>query len=286
MTVRIPVGLVVPVYDEVEQVEEFVPALVDFVASLHPGSELIVVDDGSADGTADRVHGLLEGQPGARILRRAHQGKGAAVAAGIKVADAPLIAYCDLDLSTPLADLARICAAADRAPVLAVGSRDLAGSTILRPEGHVREALGRVYNRLIQAAVAPGVVDTQCGAKAASADVWRTLLLHAREQGFAWDAEIIGLAMALGIEVQEVPIEWRHDDRSKVRLLRDGVRMVAATPRIWRRTRRVRTVRRRSVQPRGRGLRRHQRRALGWVRSHPLVVPEQSGVRRNRAPAH
>jgi SAM-dependent methyltransferase len=88
--------------------------------------------------------------------------------------------------------------------------------------------------------VAPGVVDTQCGAKAAHADLWRVLLEHTQEVGFAWDAEVVAVALALGVGVSEVPIEWHHDDRSKIRLGRDGFHMVAAVPRIISSRRRAR----------------------------------------------
>ena len=89
----------------------------------------------------------------------------------------------------------------------------------------------------------PGVVDTQCGAKVASRAVWDRLLPHCREVGFAWDAELIAVAQALGIAVVEVPISWCHDERSKVNLGRDGLAMVAATPRIRRSARRARATR-------------------------------------------
>jgi SAM-dependent methyltransferase len=124
--------------------------------------------------------------------------------------------------------------------VLAIGSRDLAGSRLLQPESRTREALGRAYNRLLQATLTPGIVDTQCGAKAAAPAVWDAILEHSAEDGFAWDAEIVAIALGLGVEVQQIPIEWRHDERSKVRVGRDGVAMVLATPRIWRRARSTR----------------------------------------------
>jgi dolichyl-phosphate beta-glucosyltransferase len=233
---RPPLGLVVPVFDEAIRLDDYGKLLVDFVAQQPVGSELVFVDDGSTDGTAERIVELLANLPGApaRVLRRPHAGKGAAVTAGLRSLDAPLLAYCDLDLSTPLDDLDRIASAAARAGAVAVGSRDLMGSTLVKPQGHVREALGRVYNRLLQVAVTPGVVDTQCGAKAAPRRVWEAVLPHCHEVGFAWDAEVIAVAQALGIEVLEVPVSWRHDDRSKINVGRDGLAMVAATPRIWR----------------------------------------------------
>ncbi|HUF32498.1 MAG TPA: glycosyltransferase [Acidimicrobiales bacterium] len=236
------VALVVPVFDEDERLAEYGETLVAFIACQPAGSELVFVDDGSSDGTAAAVEALIAASPGlpVRLLRRQHQGKGGAVAAGLASTTASYAAFCDLDLSTPLEQLERIIAAATRAPVLAVGSRDLSGSRVTRPEGRVREALGRTYNRLLQATITPGIVDTQCGAKAASAAVWRAVLPHCRERGFAWDAEAIAVAGALGIGVQEVPVEWRHDERSKVNVVRDGTAMVWATARIWRRARHVR----------------------------------------------
>ena len=229
-------GVVVPVFDEAERLTDYGKPLIDFVLGLPAGSRLLFVDDGSADGTPERVEELIGDVPGAPVglLRRPHRGKGAAVAAGLRVLDTPLRGFCDVDLSTPLDDLARIVAAAARSGGLAIGSRDLTTSTLVQTEGPVREALGRLYNRLLQATVTPGVVDTQCGAKVAPGAVWEAVLAHCGEEGFAWDAEVVAVALARGIEVVQVPIAWRHDERSKVNVGRDGLAMVAATPRIWR----------------------------------------------------
>ncbi|HEX5614454.1 MAG TPA: bifunctional glycosyltransferase/class I SAM-dependent methyltransferase [Acidimicrobiia bacterium] len=234
-------GLVVPVFDEAERLADYGKPLVDFIARQPPGSELVFVDDGSTDGTLLRLDELVAAAPSApvRVLRRPHLGKGATVAAGLHTLTTPLVGFCDVDLSTPLEELERIVSAAARAHALAIGSRDLTTSHLVRPEGPIREALGRGYNRLLQATVTPGVVDTQCGAKVAPRDVWARLLPHCREVGFAWDAELIAVAQALGVAVVEVPIDWRHDERSKINVGRDGIAMVLATPRIWRRARRA-----------------------------------------------
>ncbi|HYL50711.1 MAG TPA: methyltransferase domain-containing protein, partial [Acidimicrobiia bacterium] len=141
-------------------------------------------------------------------------------------------AFCDLDLSTPIHDLARVIDAARRAPVVAIGSRDVAASTITRHEGIAREFLGRAYNRAVQVAVTPGILDTQCGAKAARTELWHRVLRRCNEQGFAWDVEVVAMSQQLGIAVQEVPIEWHHDQGSRVHVLRDGIAMLRALPRI------------------------------------------------------
>lgn len=237
-----PFGLVVPLYEEESRVAEFGPELLDFVVAAPIGSELVFVDDGSRDDTVAVVEALLRGRPdvAARVLERPHRGKGATVAAGLASVRAPWAGFCDVDLSTPLPDLARIAHAATRGQVLAIGSRDVSGSRLVQPESRVRETLGRAYNRLVQATITPGVLDTQCGAKFAATELWHHILRDSREEGFAWDAEVIALARALGIPVREVPIEWRHDDRSRVHVVRDGMAMVVATGRIVRNARRVR----------------------------------------------
>jgi hypothetical protein len=237
--------LVVPVFDEAARVDDFATSLIEYASARPGGVELLFVDDGSGDATATMLEAHLSARPdvSARVLRRPHLGKGAAVAAGLAAAGAPVAAFCDLDLSTPLDQLDVVIATAERAGGLAIASRDLAGSRLTRPEGAVRELLGKSYNRLLQATVTPGVVDTQCGAKAAATDVWERLLVHTRESGFAWDAELVAVALALGVRVHEVPVEWHHDARSKIRVGRDGVRMVQALPRIVASRQRARAAR-------------------------------------------
>lgn len=231
-------SIVLPVWNERHRAAPNVVELLEHLGTLAPGSELLFVDDGSTDGTAELIEKVVaEHDPDAncRVLRRAHEGKGAATRAGIIAARAPIIGFCDIDLATPLASFTTIVEAAERAPVLAIGSRDLLASRLVRRESAAREFLGRAYNRAVQAIVTPGIVDTQCGAKVARRDVWRTVLAASREDAFAWDVEVCALARAAGIPVLEVAIDWRHDDGSNIHVLRDGARMLAALPRIRRR---------------------------------------------------
>jgi dolichyl-phosphate beta-glucosyltransferase len=99
----------------------------------------------------------------------------------------------------------------------------------------LRELLGRTYNSVVRALLTPGISDTQCGAKAAPASVWSEILGHCREDGFAGDVEMIATALALDLPVQEMGVTWAHDNRTRVHVLRDGMAMVAAVMRIWRR---------------------------------------------------
>ncbi|HUQ39484.1 MAG TPA: glycosyltransferase [Acidimicrobiales bacterium] len=234
-------SLVVPVYNEQERVSETANQLLDFVRRWGPGSELLYVDDGSTDRSVAVIEATLAAHHDvtARVIRRPHAGKGAAVRAGLDQGTGELRAFCDVDLSTPLDQLEEVINAATMSPVLAIGSRDAATSNVVRAQSRVREAMGKSYNRVVQLVLAPGIVDTQCGAKAARADVWKSILPWCEEDGFAWDVEAVAIARRLGFVVREVAIEWHHDDRSRVRVGQDGMRMLWALPRIMRRLRSV-----------------------------------------------
>jgi dolichyl-phosphate beta-glucosyltransferase len=238
----IDLTLVVPVHNECHRFSLYAPHLVAFVSGYSPASELVFVDDGSTDGTPELVQRFVDAcwEVRARLVRREHEGKGAAVAAGLESATTSTAAFCDVDLATPLPELARLVDAASASSALVIASRGTAASRITQHQELHRELLGRAYNRLVQLTLTPGVVDTQCGAKAAATDTWRTVLRLCCEEGFAWDVEVIAAARALGVPVQEIGVEWQHRDGTRVHLLRDGLRMVRAIPRIRRHLRRAR----------------------------------------------
>ncbi len=224
--------LVVPLYNESGRFAAVAGELGDFVAER--AGRLVFVDDGSTDTTAEMVERFIAGRPDDRIelIRCAHRGKGAAIEAGLMTARVGIAAFCDVDLATPLSELALIIDAAAKAPVLAIGSRGTAASRLTRRQHRAREYLGRAYNRVVQLALVPGITDTQCGAKASRAETWLSIIPRCRETGFAWDVEAIAVARALGVPVQEIGIEWRHQDGSRVRPLTDGARMLRAIPAI------------------------------------------------------
>jgi dolichyl-phosphate beta-glucosyltransferase len=228
--------LVVPVYNESLRFELFASQLGDFIARCPGGSELIFVDDGSSDDTPELIERFIVDrcEVPIRLLRRNHRGKGAAVAVGLTSASSEMACFCDFDLATPLDELVRIVAAAEGMPILSIGSRGAVSAQITRHQHRSREFLGRAYNRLVQLSLVPGIADTQCGAKAASTDIWARIIPVCREEGFAWDVEVIAVARMMGVRVQEIGIEWRHQEGTRVNLLGDGARMVCAVPRIRR----------------------------------------------------
>jgi dolichyl-phosphate beta-glucosyltransferase len=231
-------SLVVPLYNEEHRVSRTAFVLTQFIEKLGNGSELVFVDDGSSDGTVDIVQRLikdLDGRP--RLICRPHEGKGAAVTAGIESANCDYIGFCDVDLATPLADVAHLLQVSRQNGGLTIGSRALQDSNVLVHEHASREFLGRAYNLVLRSTLTPGIYDTQCGAKVAPREIWAAIIQHCREPGFAWDVEVIATAMALGFGVQEVPVTWAHDPGTRVRVLRDGVRMLTSLVGITRRAR-------------------------------------------------
>ncbi len=232
-------SLVVPMYNEEDRVGESLDPLLQFIGTRPPGSRILFVDDGSTDATVAVVERRLEQADGARaeILSQPHAGKGAAVRFGLMQASTDLAAFCDVDLATPLEELDAIIEAAASRPCLAIGSRAVDGAVIEQHEVRRRELAGRAFNRLVRNSLCGGVKDTQCGAKAAATPIWRSILSHSREGGFAWDVEVIALSLRLDIPVSEIGITWNHDERTRVRVLHDGMAMVFSVPRIWRHVR-------------------------------------------------
>lgn len=198
-----------------------------------PGSfEIVVVDDGSTDDTARIVETL--GDPRVSCLRLpVNRGKGAAVRAGLEATAAEWVLVCDADSSTPFSELGRLVRAArTTGSEIVVGSRADASSRIGRHQPRSRELLGQSYNRLLRGLGLTELRDTQCGFKLLRGDLARALASRLTIDGFAFDVELLWLARQQGATPVSVGVRWDHDDKTHVRMLRDGGRMVLDALRI------------------------------------------------------
>lgn len=234
------VALVIPAYNEERRLAATLDQIAVFLDAEALTAEIIVVDDGSRDRTravaerwaAERRH------PGVavRVVGIDHRGKGAAVRAGMMLADAPVVGYCDADRSAgPDAFTKVYRALLESGTDLAMGSRGLPGSVLPIRQPWYRERAGRAFNFVLRKLARVPYRDTQCGLKLFKRDAARQIFRHQRIDGFAFDAEVVVLARRLGFSTQEVPIRWSHAEESRVSLVSDSLRMLRDVIRIVRR---------------------------------------------------
>lgn len=206
-------GLVVPAYQpDVDRLLDYVR---DCRATLAPAAVRIELD-APAPGTAERLREAVT--DGIVSVARERRGKGAAITAGFEalVDSVDILAFADADGSTPPDSLTTIIDAVEGGADLAVGSRRHPDSVVAGHQTFARRRLGDGFAWLARRLLDADCYDYQCGAKAITADAWRTVRPHLYEAGFAWDVELIAMAGALGLHVAEIPIEWEDQPGSTV----------------------------------------------------------------------
>ena len=209
-------SVVVPALNEEDRLPRTLERIVAHLGRRREGYELVVVDDGSRDRTAERAQAA-----GATVLRNeTNRGKGYAVRRGMLAARGARRLMTDADLSTPIEELDRLCARMDEGHDVVIGSRALPGSRIEVRQPWYRENMGRFFNLFVRALAVPGVTDTQCGFKLFSGAAARDVFSASRLDGFSFDVEVLFLARRKGYRIAEVPVIWRNDAATRVSLLR------------------------------------------------------------------
>ena len=224
------VSVIIPAYNEAERLPLTLRATADyFEARLEP-FEMLVVDDGSTDGTTQVVADFARQRPALSIQCLSYggnRGKGYAVRYGMLRASGDLRLFCDADLATPAEEYEVVLAAMERAHTpIGIGSRPLRASSLLVHQPWYREWLGRGFNKAVQLMAVPGIADTQCGFKVFTAESAADVFSRCRLDGFAFDSEALYIARRLGYGISEVPIRWSHKEGSKVSMVRDGLKML------------------------------------------------------------
>jgi dolichyl-phosphate beta-glucosyltransferase len=228
-------SLVVPAFDERGRIERAIDGISAWLRTK-PGGwewEVIVVDDGSSDGTAEIAErAAAAANLPVRLLRHGtNRGKGAAIRTGVLASTGDPVLVSDTDLSTPLTEWVKL---AERLPTrpIAIGSRALDEDLVRRRQPFYRQFMGKIFNGFVRALAVHGIHDTQCGFKLFRGDVARELFADARIDRFAYDVEILYLARQRGIEIAEVPVLWFNSPESKVSVVQDSLRMLRDLARI------------------------------------------------------
>lgn len=224
----VELSIIIPAYNESRRLANTLGAALAYFADSGLAGELIVVDDGSSDGTAEIVESYATSHPQVRLLRNdGNRGKGYSVRRGMLEARGRVALFSDADESTPLTEASKLLAAIESGEAdVAIASRELPASDLARPQARHRRVLGWFFRQLVRLIVVRGFRDTQCGLKAFRREVAREVFQRQRLDRFAFDVEVIYLARRLGYRVVEVPVRWLDSRESRVRPVRDGLRMV------------------------------------------------------------
>jgi len=225
-------SIVIPAYNEAQRLPSTLERVLAWMRSQDFACEIVIVDDGSKDGTAEVAANALAGVEH-RVLRHAeNRGKGAGLATGMTAARGEFVLMTDADLSTPIEEVARFLEVHATGVPVVIGTRKAAGANVLRHQSPIRERMGRVFTWLSNVLVCPGVTDFTCGFKCFRADACREIFSRLLERGWAYDTEVLYLARKLGFPVRELPVSWTNDPSTRVRLVRDAVSSFAGLMRI------------------------------------------------------
>lgn len=222
-------SIIVPAYNEAHRLPPFLQRTVAYLNQRGLSYEIIVVDDGSEDQTAQAVERLALQSPRVRLIQlTCNRGKGAAVRRGMQAARGTWQLFTDADGATPIEELTRLESALADGADLAIGSRALAARDphyTVRARWH-RSLLGTVFNAIVQRLGVRHIADTQCGFKLFCRSVAQDLFSVTCVDGYAFDLELLYIARQRNYRIAEVPVNWIDQPGSKVRPWRDGYVML------------------------------------------------------------
>ena len=221
-------SIIIPAYNENARVGATLEKVLAYVAERRWDAEIIAVDDGSRDNTAEIIRSYAEKDPRLRLTQNPrNRGKGYSVRNGMLQARGELLLFSDADLSSPIEEADKLFAAIAGGADIAIGSRWLRSDLQTERQPLYRQLFGRIFNLLLRITLGLRFKDTQCGFKAFSRRAAQTIFPLQTIERWGFDPELLYLARKFGFKVVEVPVEWAHSGGTRINPLRDGSRMFA-----------------------------------------------------------
>ena len=230
-------SIVIPAHNEELRLPGSLSRILEHLRQQPYSWEVLVVENGSSDRTAEVAEGFAQATPGLRVLREARRGKGLAVRRGMLEASGEYRFVCDADLSMPIDQINRFLPPELQDYDIAIASREAAGA-VRYGEPFYRHWVGRAFNLIVRLLAVPGFQDTQCGFKCFRGQAADVLFPLQRLHGWTFDVELLFVALRRGYRVVEVPIPWYYSPGSRISILRDSLAMFTDLFRIrsnWRR---------------------------------------------------
>jgi glycosyltransferase involved in cell wall biosynthesis len=220
-------SIVIPAYNESARIPATLEEVIHCIRSHGWSAEVIVVNDGSTDSTAQIVRDFARTAPEVRLMENpGNRGKGYSVRSGLLAAQGEIVMFTDSDLSAPIEEADRLFAAIEQGADIAIGSRWLESGRQTHRQPLYRQLFGRCFNGVTRMVMGLHFADTQCGFKAFTHSAAQTVFQLQTIERWGFDPEILFIAVQRNLKVQEVPVSWAHDARSRVSYLKDGLKML------------------------------------------------------------
>ncbi|MGE5646505.1 MAG: dolichyl-phosphate beta-glucosyltransferase [Acidobacteriota bacterium] len=222
------ISVVIPAYNEQQRLPDTLQSVAGYFAAREwPSWEIVVVNDGSTDGTLAVAESFAKECPHIRVLNNpGNRGKGYSVRRGMLEASGEWILFTDSDLSAPIAEMDKLLEDASRRKAqVVIGSRAVDRKLIEVHQSWFRETAGRIFNLLMRTVTGLPFSDTQCGFKLFEGRAAKEIFRRQRIERWGFDAEVLFIARKLGYKTIETPVRWSHSEGTKVSMFRDSLNM-------------------------------------------------------------
>jgi glycosyltransferase involved in cell wall biosynthesis len=226
-------SIVIPAYNESNRIRPTLDAILQYLQECKWDAEILVVDDGSRDDTAEIVRAYSRSHPHIQLISNpGNRGKGYSVRNGMLHARGEICLFTDADLSSPLSESEKLFEAIRQGADVAIGSRWLRAELQTERQPLYRQLFGRIFNLLLRLVLGLHFMDTQCGFKAFRRPAAQAIFPLQKIERWGFDPEILFLARRMGLRVAEVPVVWAHSEGTRLHPFRDGLRMFGDVMRI------------------------------------------------------